>query len=294
MIANLAATLCHTNNKRLIYVTQKLTNEIKSLIRDQKKEGKTGRLDLTASDVSEKLSERQLRKRRSTMMNMSQPIDVKTDEAETAGGLLSRMTQQLAWERDIDLSKGKPIIKTDTVLEEDEDDDAEDVMSSSTSRTFVALSPTPPPTNTARSANGGIDNLAFVADKHAKIAEAFPLKEFSDTGAKPPPAAAGRTNRVSPESTVVDISGKRAAATVTGRPPAAARVGQSATATRAPSARSSSGGSKQSKDSSSVLQSSSRSSLNSESSLTSLLPSMARVRSASKLTPPDTANDTEF
>ena len=272
-------------------MTQKLTNEIKSLIRDQKKEGKTGRLDLTASDVSEKLSERQLRKRRSTMMNMSQPLDVKTDETETAGGLLSRMTQQLAWERDIDLSKGKPIIKTDTVLEEDEDDDAEDVMSSSTSRTFVALSPTPPPTNTARSANGGIDNLAFVADKHAKIAEAFPLKEFSDTGAKPPPAAAGRTNRVSPESTVVDISGRRAA--VTGRPPAGARVGQSA-ATRAPSARSSSGGSKQSKDSSSVLQSSSRSSLNSESSLTSLLPSMARVRSASKLTPPDTANDTEF
>ena len=282
-------------SKCFIYVTQKLTNEIKSLIRDQKKEGKTGRLDLTASDVSEKLSERQLRKRRSTMMNMSQPIDVKTDETETAGGLLSRMTQQLAWERDIDLSKGKPIIKTDTVLEEDEDDDAEDVMSSSTSRTFVALSPTPPPTNIARSANGGIDNLAFVADKHAKIAEAFPLKEFSDTGAKPPPAAAGRTNRVSPESTVVDISGKRAAATVTGRPPAAARVGQgAAAATRGPSARSSSGGSKQSKDSSSVLQSSSRSSLNSESSLTSLLPSMARVRSASKLTPPDTANDTEF
>ena len=266
---------------------QKLTNEIKSLIRDRKNEGKSGPLDLTASDISEKLSERQLRKRRSTMLNMSQAPDVTSDDMETAGGLLSRMTQQLAWERDIDLSKGKPLIKTDTVLEEDEDDDDEELTSSSTSRTFVPFSPTPPPAApTSATSNGGIDNLAFQQDKQTRIAESFQLKEFNDVGAMVTTPAGGRsgsggkTNRVSPEVAGGDVTKK---------PPAGARSGAGA---RTTSARSGSGASKQSKDSSNV-QSSSRSSFASDSSLTSLIPSMARVRSASKLTPPE-ANDTEF
>ena len=87
----------------LIFALQKLVNEIKSLIKEQRREGKRGPLDLTSSEVSEKLEQRQLRKRQSHMRSME---DSSGDEV-TSDGLISAMTQ-LAWEKDIDLSRAQP------------------------------------------------------------------------------------------------------------------------------------------------------------------------------------------
>ena len=215
------------------------------------------------------------------------------DDDPTAGGLLSRMTQQLAWERDIDLSKGKPAIRTDTVLEEeeDDDDDEDDMKSSNTSRTYVPSTPTPPP----KSAGGkgvlarvsaGVDNPVYEQDKAARISEAFQLRELSDSGAGNPSSAVRRTNRISPETTVIEMSGKKSKRNLL--------KGHSS---RPPSARSSSGGSKQSKDSAfseeksrtNAAATSSRSSFNSSTSLTSLLHAWDKQGTSKQ-----TDDDTEF
>ena len=235
---------------------QKLANEIKCLIKEQKREGKKGPLDLTSTEVSEKVSERNLRKRQSSMK-------ADTDDDSSAVGLLSAMTQQLAWEKDIDLTKGKP--KNGDILEEDETD------SNFTMQT--SLDPSPPltaATNGSAVRASGVDNKGYMMDMSA---EAVKLKDMHETGF----SNFRKGSKVSPETTFIEdeVIGKTKY-----------KKGLKAYGSRPPTARSSSGGSKESKDSAFsedrrrgsqlVISSGSKSSLNSNSSLTSLLPDANR------------------
>lgn len=91
-------------------------NEIKALIKEQHKEGKRGPLDLTSTEVTEKLEQRQMRKRQSHMRSFDEPAG----DHETSEGLLSAMTQ-LAWEKDIDLSAAaNPISPVGGVIAEED------------------------------------------------------------------------------------------------------------------------------------------------------------------------------
>jgi hypothetical protein len=93
---------------------QKLVNEIKLLIKEQHRAGKKGPLDLTSSEVTEKLEQRQMRKRQSHAQSF-EPAPL--EESAGTDGLLSAMTQ-LAWEKDINLSTSPKV--GDPIREEEE------------------------------------------------------------------------------------------------------------------------------------------------------------------------------
>ena len=83
--------------------------EIKSLIKEARRQGKTGPIDLESDDLTEKLVERRLKKQTLS------PPDPDADD----GSLMTAMSQ-LAWEKDIDLTKGTAFTKDDTIREEAE------------------------------------------------------------------------------------------------------------------------------------------------------------------------------
>ncbi len=114
-----------------------MVREIKKLIKEAKKEGKTGTLDLTSPDVTD----RQVRKKRSNINRTKQRnlLDIGDDDyfddAASADGLIAAMSQ-LAWEKDIDLTKGK------TFAASKEQDIAEELTERSTKMTPVDVSNT--------------------------------------------------------------------------------------------------------------------------------------------------------
>ena len=103
--------------------------EVKALIKERKRQGKSGPLDLTSSEVTEKLNERQLRKRRSqamTKQGFSEDEDVRPSSSDGLGKGLMSALGQLAWEKDIDLNLSKSnntfsSSKTHGILEEEAD-----------------------------------------------------------------------------------------------------------------------------------------------------------------------------
>ena len=206
-----------------------MTNEIKSLIKQHRRDGRTGDLDL---NEVQKLSERQLRKRHSTVFNAERPtsVDIRPEEEQ----VWSRVAHQLAWERDIDLTASNNTVKTGALVEESDEEDG--MTSSHTSRTFPPNTPDPPRTSSS-GRRRAFDNAAFESDS---------LHQFAAMRSDvTPPAGAtrvlGRNNRVSPD---VSIAMQSSARTQAG----------------------------ESKRSSFPMQSSSKSSLNSDASSTSLIP----------------------
>lgn len=233
---------------------QKLANEIKHLIKEQKKEGKKGVLDLTSRDVSEKLSERrELKKRRSNLGDDSDDYDNETK----ASGLFTAMTQQLAWEKDIDLTtKNTTVMQEITIKEEDEDFDE----SNQTSRTTLDMTSPPLSTGKNRRSSSGTDNKVFMTDSSA---ESVPMKSIHDVAF----GNVRKGSKVSPETSYIDDESSSSSSG-----PKKYKKNK-----RPPTGRSGSSGSKGSKDSddkqrrTNLALTGSKSSLNSASSLTSLL-----------------------
>lgn len=105
---------------------QKLVREIKLLIKEQKKAGKTGPLDLNAQELTDHLYERSLRRNNSMLKKAAGGfmgfLDTGDDLDDDSGadGLISAMNQ-LAWERDLDLTKGA-FSKPNKIKEEPENE----------------------------------------------------------------------------------------------------------------------------------------------------------------------------
>ena len=164
------------------------------MIKQHRRDGRTGDLDL--ADV-QKLSERQVRKRHTTVFNAEPPsaMEMRADEEQ----VWSRVTHQLAWERDIDLTASNNTVKTGTLVEESDDD----MTSSHTSRTMLPFTPPDPPRTGSSNAGGGrrraFDNAAFENDS----LQHFVTSTRASTDVTTPSAGAsrvlGRNNRVSPD-----------------------------------------------------------------------------------------------
>ena len=245
---------------KFILFFQRLVSEIKSLIKEQKREGKTGAIDLSNKDISEKLTDRQLQKKKSNLLGERMSF-MEAEDDGTADGLISAMTQ-LAWEKDIDLTKGKSYAAAppSTIKEEVE-------------VKAKAKTPLIGKDNNKRRKDPGHDNPGLVLNAELKMQGDDKGEQVKMKEVKASPGV-GRGTKVSP----VDIAGK---------PPKADgakninKDKSKKAGGRTPSARSSSGGSKDSafsegdksgrKTAANIALSGSRSSLNSASSLTSLL-----------------------
>ena len=146
--------------------------EIKDLIKDQKKSGETGPLDLSSSSFSD----RQQRKRRSVRQKQAVGLDedpLDFEESQSAEALLSTI-KQVSWTHDIDLTKGTPFSKPENIPEEDESTGENDPL-------LLRKKPTPK----------GIDNPVMALDG----------KQTNQTSTSKDNKAApkGRKGRVAPE-----------------------------------------------------------------------------------------------
>ena len=95
---------------------QRIVKEIKDLIKEQKREGGEGPLDLSSSNLMERKKRRSVRK--PSAVPTADPLDFA--ESESTEALLSTI-KQVSWTNDIDLTKGTPFTKQDQILEEDGD-----------------------------------------------------------------------------------------------------------------------------------------------------------------------------
>ena len=242
-----------------------MVNEIKLLIKEQKRAGKSGLIDLTSEEISAHVSERQLWRKRGQL-----PQGIGGDASDpNADGLISAMAQ-LAWEQDIDLTKGKTFNKrnsTSPILEEGE-------ANSSTNSSAGDRTPLLRSTEGLKTvANLGIDNPLTVSDGLPPVPKSkkdLEMKEMRSSG----PAL--RSPKVAPQDS--PANGDPKAKKKKKAEKLAEKLDKSS---KPPSARSGSGRSKDSKDSSlseertrqrvNLAVTGSRSSLNSASSLTSLL-----------------------
>ena len=82
--------------------------EIKILIKEARKKGNNGPIDLESDELTETLTQHQLKKRQKETASSGNLDD---------GSLMTAMSQ-LAWEKDIDLTKGKAFIQEDQIKEE--------------------------------------------------------------------------------------------------------------------------------------------------------------------------------
>ncbi len=236
-------------------------NEIKGLIKERRRRGESGPLDLTSQEVSTTVLERQIRKRRSTLQTSLILPGVEGEES-AAGGLMAAMNQ-LAWEKDIDLTKGKQFSKQEYTIKEEEE-------SSGQTRTSSPGDGTPLLKDSAKLEKSTANRKDTASPKKTSSG--------GDSGKTATPVG-HRSSKVHPEEktrppqppnkTQKKTENKPQSGTTKKLPP------------RPPSARGSSGASNDSKDSAfsesergrrqNIAISGSRSSLNSASSLTSLL-----------------------
>ncbi len=118
-----------------------MVREIKSLIKDQKRAGNTGPLNLESEEVSEKLYERNLKRHGSVVHKTGSLLGIIPDggpdsddlEGSADGMLISAMTQ-LAWERDIDLTKGAAFSKKEGNIKEEPENENNNAVSHSAKR----------------------------------------------------------------------------------------------------------------------------------------------------------------
>lgn len=118
---------------RFGFCFQRLVREVKQLIKEQRAKGKTGPIRFDDEEVSEAVTERLIRKKMSSISAIresglffggaSQPAAAppppKQDGGSGAGGLFGAI-DSLAWEKDIDLTKGAKFAKADAIEEVDE------------------------------------------------------------------------------------------------------------------------------------------------------------------------------
>jgi hypothetical protein len=153
-------------------------HEIKILVKEQKRLGKIGPLDLT-SDV---VAQRQLQKQRSQLvqpLTLNEPSSPNPD----GGGLMNAMSQ-LAWAKDIDLTKGKQFEGQTTGKDNSK--------------------------SNGKAGGGGIDNPAFTKDSENENAnnndkkskkEDIGTQELKGGGVKP-----WRSSKVGPDTNSISPS----------------------------------------------------------------------------------------
>ena len=166
------------NWMNIFILLQKLVREIKSLIKEQKMAGKTGPLDLASEEMSDKLYERSLRrnsmfkKAAGGFMGFLDKSDELDEVDSTADSLISAMNQ-LAWERDLDLSHTAGLLKSpaaNKIKEEPENaNNSNSTAKSTRSRkaTYSSSSSGARGTPTLENITGGRDNAAAgFSDEH--------------------------------------------------------------------------------------------------------------------------------
>ncbi len=181
-----------------------MVREIKSLIKDQKRAGNTGPLNLESEEVSEKLYERSLKRHGSVVHKTGSLLGIipdgvpEPDDEGDAGMLISAMTQ-LAWERDIDLTKGAAFSKQQGNIKEEPENENNNAVSHSAKRLRSRKSSrntmrTPPGLDTGWDSPG---NMSPVENQDNP--KTFDLKEYpKSTKGKVKSSPKVKTSRVSP------------------------------------------------------------------------------------------------
>ncbi len=174
------------SSKHISCVLQILVREIKVLIKEQSKAGVKGPLDFTSDAITDKLHERNLQQNTGLLKKAAGGLMGLNKADEIKGGGIMSVMNQLAWEHDLDLSKGKPPIETKSPRDEKKEENANN--SNSTSRPGLRSGQTSSVASTASSA--GKDNTGAVfSDGDMSPVETNTRKTELDNKTPPPKSA---------------------------------------------------------------------------------------------------------